>query len=127
MIGFADDDRMTALGHQFGKGQMGALDQRAGGVVNLMAFFAEIILDSLRCSVSGQEQGARIHLIGAGSPSGAGLIHFRKNVRIVNEIAQDGNRPLPGQPQGQVNRIAHSKAHAEMIGHPDFHCGLLSV
>ncbi len=106
---------------------MRALDQRAGGVMNLVTFFAQIVFDSLRCAVGSEEQGASIHLFGARSSCGAGLVHFRKNVWIVNQIAENGQRPLPGQTQSQVNGVAHAKAHAEMIGHPHFHRRLLSV
>ena len=92
-----------------------------------MAFLAQVVLDSLRCAMSGQEQGPSIHLLRPRSSRGTSAVHIGEHVRIMNQIPQDREGSLPGQLQCQVNGVAHAKAHTEVIGRPHFHRRLLCV
>ena len=89
---------MTTFRHQFGEGQVSPFDQWASGVMNLMSLFAQVILDCLRSAVSRQQQGPSFHLFWSGSSRGTRSVHVRKNVRIVNEVAENRQGALASQP-----------------------------
>jgi len=75
-----------------------------------------------------QEHRLRFDLFEPPGAHGSGRVHLGHHVRVVDEIAQDRQRPLLRQPQGQVDGILHPKAHPQMFGRPDFHlCSPLSV
>jgi hypothetical protein len=125
VVGLADDDWMAAFFHESGEGLMDAGHQGTGGVVNVVAQLPELMLDAIRGAVSGQEHGGRSDLVGLADPRGPGGIEASHHVRVVNEVAKDGDWPLASQAQGQVNGIADAKTGAQMFRHVNLHRRLL--
>ena len=117
----ADDDRVAPFADQLHQRQVDALDQRAGGVVDLVSLVAQSQLDLLRGAVRRQQHGARLHLLGGAGADGAGGVHARHHVGVVDEVAQDGQRSLPRQAHRQLDGVAHAETHPHVLRHSDFH------
>ena len=95
--------------------------------MDLQPLFAQLQLHPVGRAVGRQQHGRRPHLLAAADAHGAGRVHPRHHVRVVDEVAEDGQRPLARQAQRQVHGVAHPETHAVMLGHADLHGYALSL
>src|SRR5262249_32555060 len=94
--------------------------------MNLVTLFAKTIFDALRHAVGSEKKRTSLYFLGLGSSGGAGPVHFREHIGIMNKVAQDRERTLSCQMQSQIDGVAHAETHPQVVGHPNFHCRLLS-
>ena len=121
VLRLADDDGVPPFRDQLLQRQVDARHQRTGGVVDFQALFAQLQLHAVGRAVGRQQHRHRAHVLAAAGAHGAGRVHPGHHVGVVDEVAEDGERPLPRQAQRQVHGVAHPETHAVMLGHADLH------
>ena len=75
-----------------------------------------------RRTVRGDHQGVRRHLrdiVGNGDAPGR---ERAEDGRVVDQVAEDGERAGFGAGERQCDRVAHAEAHAQMRRSDDSHC-----
>src|SRR5439155_23655630 len=95
VAGLTDDDRVPAVGDELGDRQVYTLYQGAGRVVYLVALVAHLQLDPTRRAVRRQQHRPRLHLLRPLGTHRPHRVQLVDDVRVVHEVAEDGQRPLP--------------------------------
>ena len=121
VLRLADDDGVPPFADELAQGQVRPRHKRAGGVIDLQAVPAQLQLHVVGRAVGGQQHGRRPHFAAQRNAHGAGLVHPRHHVGVVDEVAEDGQRTAARQVQRQVHGVAHPETHAVMLGHADLH------
>ena len=118
---------MAALGHEFFQAVMGEVHQRARGFQHFQTVPARGLDGALGSAVGGDHDGRRGHAVRLLLKPDALAAHLGEDGLIMDEVAQDGERLMPGGGGGERDGVADPKAHAQMFGAKDFHDGFRLV
>ena len=122
--GLADDNGMSSLGRETSEGTVSARHQRTGGVVDGEAALAQFQTHAVGDAVGRQQHRRRVDVLLTIDAHGAGGVELGDHVGIVDEIAEDGQRSLARQADGEIDGVAHAEAHTEVLSQLYLHNGL---
>jgi hypothetical protein len=125
MARLADDNGMSPLGHETSQAAVRPRHQGAGGIVHGQPALVQFQTHAVGDAVGGEQHGRGADLVLARDADGAGGVDLGDDIGVVNEVAQDGERPLARQVQGEVDGVAHAETHAEVFRQAYLHEGVL--
>ena len=121
VVALADHDDMVAVAREGRDGAMRDVDERARCLDDPQAEGPRARQGPVGRAVGGDHQRRRPDVSGVVRNGDAPGLEGTQHGGVVNQVAEDGERPGVGVLEGERDRVADAEAHAEVGGAEDTH------